>query len=368
MSMVREEDMVQGAGFMSFQGCDNRRVGGIVGLLVGDALGVPYEFHEPADIPARELIEMTPPTRFRRAHSGIPPGTWSDDGAQVLTLLGSLQECGRFSLVDFADRLLRWEDDGYMAVDGHVFDIGIQTADALSRLRSGASPQESGGADEWDNGNGSLMRVLPLALWHRGSDEELVRAAHLQSLPTHAHPRSQVACALYCLVARGYLEGENDPWSMAVERLRKIYADWPNANERKSCMAEFGTIRRFGTSEQPRGTGYVVDSLFSARSALREETFEDVAKTAISFGNDTDTTAAIACGLAGIRFGIEGMPVRWLRQLRGFDIAAPLLTRLSKRSIGEGDGDDEYGGIEPDGVPCALIDWTEARKLRRRKG
>jgi ADP-ribosylglycohydrolase len=325
MFMVREEGMVQGAGFMSFQGCDDRRVGGLVGLLVGDALGVPYEFHSPDAIPSRDLIEMTPPLGFSRAHPGVPSGTWSDDSAQTLALLASLQECSRFSLVDFADRLLRWEDDGYMAVDGHVFDIGIQTADALSRLRDGVPARESGGTDEWDNGNGSLMRVLPLALWHRGSDEELVRAAHLQSLPTHAHPRSQVACALYCLVARGYLEGENDPWSMADERLHDIYEGWPNAEEGKSFMTEIETLREFGKSEQPRGTGYVVDTLHSARSALREGTFEDVAKAAISFGNDSDTTAAVACGLAGIRFGIAGIPSRWLQQLRGFEIIKPLI-------------------------------------------
>ncbi|MCE4543263.1 MULTISPECIES: ADP-ribosylglycohydrolase family protein [unclassified Caballeronia] len=322
--------MAQGSDFMSFQACRDRRVGGIVGLLVGDALGVPYEFHGPEDVPQRELLEMTPPPGFRRAHSGIPTGTWSDDGAQALALLASLQGCGRFSLVDFADRLLRWEGDGYMAVDGHVFDIGIQTAEALSRLRDGVPARESGGTDGWDNGNGSLMRVLPLALWHRGSDEELVLAAHLSSLPTHGHPRSQVACAMYCLVARGYLASENDPWPVADERLRTIYADWPKANERGAFIAEIETLREFGRSEQPRGTGYVVDSLFSARSALREATFEDVAKAAISFGNDTDTTAAVACGLAGIRFGIDGVPSRWLQHLRGFNVAQSLLNGLRK--------------------------------------
>ncbi|SAL80445.1 crystallin [Caballeronia terrestris] len=364
--MVREEGMVQGAGFMSFQGCDDRRVGGLVGLLVGDALGVPYEFHSPDAIPARDLIEMTPPLSFSRAHPGVPSETWSDDGAQALALLASLQECGRFSLVDFADRLLRWEDDGYMAVDGHVFDIGIQTADALARLRDGVPVRESGGADEWDNGNGSLMRVLPLALWHQGSDEELVRAAHLSSTPTHRHPRSQVACALYCLVARGYLTGESDPWSMADERLHAIYEGWPNAEERKPFTTEIETVRRFGKSEQPRGTGYVVDSLFSARSALREPSFEDVAKAAISLGNDTDTTAAVACGLAGIKFGIGGIPTRWLEQLRGFNLAEPLIVRLMTTSVGCSEAVDEWSGIGPDGVPCVLIDWSGPRKQRRR--
>jgi ADP-ribosylglycohydrolase len=358
--------MTNETGFMSLQGYEDRRVGGIVGLLVGDALGVPFEFHAPEEIPERELIQMTPPPGFRRAHSGVPPGTWSDDGAQALALLASLQECGRFSLVDFADRLLRWEDDGYMAVDGHVFDIGIQTADALSRLRDGFPAREAGSMGEHENGNGSLMRVLPLALWHQGSNEELVRAAHLQSLPTHGHPRSQVACALYCLVARGYLACESDPWSMAHERLRNIYDNWPKARERQSLMTEIETLGEFGRSEQPRGTGYVVDSLYSARSAMEEPTFEEVAKAAISFGNDTDTTAAIACGLAGIKFGLDRIPTRWLAQMRGFDLAEPLLARFNGRLNHANEADDPLASVGPDGVPCVLIDWTDARERRRR--
>src|SRR3954469_20286014 len=69
--------------------------GGIVGLLVGDALGVPYEFHGPDSIPAVQQIEMAPPENYDRAHPGTPPGTWSDDGAQALALLASLLDRGR---------------------------------------------------------------------------------------------------------------------------------------------------------------------------------------------------------------------------------------------------------------------------------
>jgi ADP-ribosylglycohydrolase len=98
-----------------------------------------------------------------------------------------------------------------MAAGGDVFDVSVQTDETLSNLRDGVSPCESGGASEFDNGNGSLMRVLPLAGWHIGSDEALVKDAHLQSLPTHAHPRSLVACAFNCLVARGYLSKLGDP-------------------------------------------------------------------------------------------------------------------------------------------------------------
>jgi ADP-ribosylglycohydrolase len=316
-------------GFVGLRSLGNRRIGGLVGLLVGDALGVPWEFNAPEQLPARDKIEMTPPANFRRSHAGVPVGTWSDDGAQALVLLASLVECGQFSLTDFADRLLRWLDHGYMAVDGNVFDCGIQTAEAMGRFRDGVSAGESGGTSEWDNGNGSVMRVLPLALWHTGSDNELVRDAHLQSLPTHGHPRSLVACAYYCLTARGYLQKLIDPWSWADQCLDEIYNAWPDQAEGKAFLAELDVLRYFPESNQPRGTGYVLDTIWSARKALEENSFEDVARTAILFGLDTDTTAAVACGLAGIKYGLDGIPVRWLKLLRGFEVMKPLSGRLA---------------------------------------
>lgn len=322
------DQMNNNEGYLGLRRQSDARVGGLIGLLVGDALGVVFEFKPPHQLPSRELIEMTPPSGFRRSHAGVPVGTWSDDGAQALCLLACLLERGRFALTDFSDRLLRWLDEGYMAVDGDVFDCGIQTANAIGRLRDGAPPHESGGVSVMANGNGSLMRTLPLALWHTDPDEALVRDAHLQSLPTHAHPRSLVACAFYCLVARGYLKQLADPWTWADERLEEVYNLWPAQSERKAFLAELDVLRRFPKTDQPRGTGYVLDTIWSAQKALEQDAFEDVARIAILFGHDTDTTAAVACGLAGIKFDIDGMPARWLEQLRGFEIAEPLIHRL----------------------------------------
>ncbi|MGN6141763.1 MAG: ADP-ribosylglycohydrolase family protein [Ralstonia sp.] len=309
----------------------NPIIGGLIGLLIGDAIGVPYEFHSPEDLPDQHQIDMVPPVGFRRAHLGVPPGTWSDDGSQALCLLASLVECGKFKLTDFVARLLRWLDHGYMAVDGDVFDCGVQTAEALAQLRDGVPPQESGGSDEHSNGNGSLMRVLPLALWHTGNDTYLVRDAHLQSLPTHAHPRSLVACAFYCLVARGYMNRLPDPWVWADRRLADIYHDWPNLQERRTLLDELDVLRSFPKAEQLRGSGYVLDTIWSTHKAMKADSFEEVIKTSILLGNDTDTTAAVAGGLASIKYGLAAMPARWLEQLRGFQLVEPLIAR---RAIG----------------------------------
>lgn len=304
---------------------DRDRVsGGLLGLLVGDALGVPYEFKPPEAIPPREQIEMQPPAGFPRAHAGVEPGTWSDDGAQALCLLASLLDCDGLNLGDFAKRLLRWRDEGYMAVDGRVFDIGIQTSQALRALKAGTPPETAGPDSERANGNGSLMRVLPLALWLQGSDRELFDLAMRQSLPTHGHLRSQLACGLYCLWAR-HLLGRTGDWDEALRDAAVIAAtqdDW--AQEWDVLLREM--------DGPATGSGYVVDSLVSARQTLAAGSdYASVVREAIALGHDTDTTAAIAGGLAGIRYGRSGIPSKWLGALRGESLLEPLMERLLDR-------------------------------------
>jgi ADP-ribosylglycohydrolase len=166
------------------------------------------------------------------------------------------------------------------------------------------------------------MRVISLALWHQGDDAALVHAAREQSLVTHGHLRSQLCCALYCLWARQTLNEAGDPWAEAVETVRALFPlGSPERNE-----LEF-TIK---PDDAPHGTGsgYVLESLHSARLALQAPTYEGVIKSAIALGNDTDTTACIAGGIAGIRDGIQAIPARWLSAMRGREIADPLLERL----------------------------------------
>jgi ADP-ribosylglycohydrolase len=120
--------------------------GGLYRLLIGDALGVPYEFHGPEEIPCPEEINYQPSPQFVRSHSSVPRGTWSDDGALALNLLASLLDCDRFDAEDFGRRLITWYDVGELAVDGHVFDVGIQTSKAIRPLRAGTPALEAGSA------------------------------------------------------------------------------------------------------------------------------------------------------------------------------------------------------------------------------
>ena len=300
----------------------DRLRGGLVGLLVGDALGVPYEFHQPDDIPPRVEIEFEPPPYFRRSHETVTPGTWSDDGAQALALLASLNHCGKLDVDDFGRRLVNWYESGYMAVDFEVFDVGVQTAQAIRRLMSGLPAAQAGRTDEHANGNGSLMRVLPLALWHKGSDAELVHDAQRQSIVTNGHLRSQVCCALYCLWARRYLENSKSPWPEAVATLREIYAEGSSEREELEWSVRPDDVI------EGQGSGYVVDCLRSAKWVIAAGSFEQVMKAAVSLGRDTDTTACIAGGIAGLRDGVGAIPERWLAQLHGKELYEPELDKL----------------------------------------
>jgi ADP-ribosylglycohydrolase len=297
--------------------------GGLLGLLVGDALGVPYEFHSPHDIPPPAQIEYAPPRGYDRAHAGTPPGTWSDDGAMALALLASLLARGRLDPDDLAQRFLAWYDRGDYAVDARVFDAGIQTGRAISAIRRGVPPLDAGSTEERALGNGSLMRVLPLTLWSKDSDDALVASAMAQSRLTHGHPRAQVCCALYCLWARRVLEDHTTPWQSAVASLRAL---WPEASPER---AELEYHIRPDDAPGGQGQGYVVDTLRSARWAVETTTsYEDAVRAAIALGHDTDTTACVAGGVAGLRYGVSAIPARWRDTLRGREVLAPLRAAL----------------------------------------
>jgi ADP-ribosyl-[dinitrogen reductase] hydrolase len=301
----------------------NERIeGGLVGLLVGDALGVPYEFKRPFELPDDDAIEFEPPAGYHRSHAAVPAGTWSDDGAQALCLLESLLECGRFDADDFGRRMVAWHEHGHLAVDGRVFDVGNQTVEALWALARGQRLRQTAAEDASTNGNGALMRVLPLALWCRGSDEELFAYARQSSQLTHPHLRSQLCCGLFCLWMRRELAGESSAWEDALTRLDSLIAGEPAAR---------GELEQHIVPNAPPehpGSGYVVDTLRTARMLSQQSSYEQTVKAAVRLGYDTDTTAAVAGGAAGVRYGIQNIPERWRLALRGRELLEPFLRRL----------------------------------------
>jgi ADP-ribosylglycohydrolase len=263
-----------------------RLIGGLLGVIVGDAIGVPWEFQ-----PANTAPRPTPAAGFESFQQ--PPGTWSDDGSMTLALLESLLEVG-WDLDDQGRRFLAWFDDAQYTATGVCFDSGIATTAALDRIRAGTPAARAGSDGDRSQSNGGLMRILPVALMGRDlSDAELVARAEAGTRVTHAHPRVVVASAIYVLVARALLRGEAPRYAGTPER-RELIA---------SCL-----VHKDGL-----GQAYVADSLLSALTALEQgSSFRDVVELAISYGHDTDTTAAIAGGLAGIQYGAAAVPEEWM--------------------------------------------------------
>ncbi len=295
-----------------------RLSGGVWGHLVGDALGVPYEFTDPHD--AADVTFRGNGTWHK------PAGTWSDDGSLMLAGLESELERG-FDTADQAGRFLRWDADGAYTPDGEGrFDIGGTTARALDRLRHGVTPTDAGPAEEQANGNGSLMRILPIALVERDlPDAELAAHAHLSSRITHGHPLSQVSCALYTFACRALLREvpREEVIGSAAESLRAVYADDPKLADHRTALA---AVEAYSGRA---GRTFVVDSLWSAWDAFAAaDSYRDAVVRAVCYGNDTDTTASICGGLAGIHWGLDGIPAEWRSAMRGRSIVDPLVARL----------------------------------------
>ncbi|MFO0653655.1 MAG: ADP-ribosylglycohydrolase family protein [Polyangia bacterium] len=290
-----------------------KMLGGLWGSVVGDALGVPVEFH------SREERERDPVQEVRGFGTyNQPPGTWSDDSSLMLCSLHSLLERG-FDLADMGQRFVRYLTDSYMTPHGSVFDVGIATATAIDKLRAGCIAEEAGGKGERDNGNGSLMRILPIALFfYRESAPDLIARAHLASRVTHGHPRSQLACGYACLFIARLLCG--DSAAVAYERVNaqipRLYSD----SHWQSELPHFARILSGRLAGEPkstiRGSGYVVHTLeASVYLLLRSSTYSQTVLDAINLGEDTDTTACVAGGMAGVLYGEDAIPKDWLAPL-----------------------------------------------------
>ncbi len=284
--------------------------GGLLGSLVGDALGVPVEFSPRARLDADPVTDL----RGHGVHNQ-PAGTWSDDGSMALCLTESLVERGGFDLADQADRWRRWIFEGHWTPHGVVFDCGGTTREALFAVARGDPLDRTGGRAEHSNGNGSLMRALPLAV--RLADEPdavLLERAHASSAVTHAHPRSLIGCGLHAFLVRHLLRGAApfDALEAMREDARRAYGGpaWKDELDRYALLidGDLAAVPRAGIS----GSGYVVDCLVaSVWCLLRGADWRETTLAAVNLGDDTDTTGAVAGGLAGLCFGVDSIPAAW---------------------------------------------------------
>ncbi|MDR2108297.1 MAG: ADP-ribosylglycohydrolase family protein [Coriobacteriales bacterium] len=355
---------------------------GILGLAVGDALGVPVEF---------SLRGRPEPVLGMRGYGSfdLPPGTWSDDTSMALCLADSIAQTGGIDYADIMERFSAWLNRGQYTPEGAAFDVGNTCRDAISRFDTGVAPLECGGTREKDNGNGSLMRILPLVFYLRsrkiavasGEGRALV---HNVSALTHAHPRSKLACVIYCRCAELLME-EYEAWrsglpswcperklaflsnppveemQAAIAELLGFYACEPEYAGEVALFAELAEPGFLQTPEASIGSrGYVVDTLRTALWCFwRQRGYRDTVLAAVNLGGDSDTNAAVAGGLAGVwyREGTDlGIPDEWRQQLVNRSLIDRICSDLSYRLGYNGDliveepAEDEWRDAEMEDI------------------
>lgn len=279
---------------------------GIMGLVVADAVGVPFEFKK------RDTFKADKMTGYGTYNQ--PPGTWSDDSSLTLATVASMGRTGKVDPADIMNNFFLWLDDGAYTPYGKVFDVGGSTRKAISRYANGVEPLNCGGKTRMDNGNGALMRILPVAMLpdYPEKEQELLSVTHL----THAHFISDFACRIYVAVVENLMNGmeKEEAITAGIQKFKEQI-------ENVSMLAEFGKLLDLEWLERTfvRSSGYVVDTLEAALWCfLNTNTYRDCVLTAVNLGEDTDTVAAVAGGLSGIVYGCggkNGIPTRWINQI-----------------------------------------------------
>jgi ADP-ribosylglycohydrolase len=302
-------------------------VAGLLGVCIADALGVPVEFSSRAE-------RRQDPVRTMRGYGtwNQPPGTWSDDSSLMLCLADSL--CHGFDLDDMGDRFRRWHDEQLWTPHGEVFDVGGTTREAIANLRNGIPAAQAGGTADCNNGNGSLMRILPMAFCYPKLDlADLIHRTHQVSCITHGHPRSQMSCGVYISIAVQLLQGQ-DPktaYKAGVQQVDTLYQHSPFVEERSHFDRVWsGAIDQLDESEIQSG-GYVVHTLEAALWCwLTTDNYADAVLKAVNLGDDTDTTAAVTGGLAGLTYGVAGLPAEWIEAIARVDDIVPVAQQIEQ--------------------------------------
>ena len=282
----------------------------LLSAAIGDALGVPVEFQ------SRETRISDPVTEMREYGThNQPAGTWSDDTSMILATITGFLEADVYDPEAAMKEFAAWLGEGKHTPHGEVFDVGNATREAIGRFRMGTSPAACGGTSEWSNGNGSLMRILPVALAF-ADDPELIEKASKMSSLTHAHERSRMACAFFCLIVSELLHGSSirDATAFAWEAMD---SRWKITPEERLHFDRWHPDQLFQrTASEIHGTGHVVDTLEAALWLNeRHGSYSEVVLGAVNLGDDTDTTGCVAGALAGLIHGEDEIPGDWLSTL-----------------------------------------------------
>jgi ADP-ribosyl-[dinitrogen reductase] hydrolase len=289
----------------------SRTIGSLLGLAVGDALGTTLEFTQRDSRPRLTDIEGGGPF-------GLEPGQWTDDTSMALALGDSLLACNGLNAHDLMTRFVAWWQEGAYSSTGSCFDIGMTVRAALSRFRQTDDPI-AGSTDPMSAGNGSLMRLAPVAIRYWDDPDALVDAAARQSRTTHGAPEAVDACVVYAQILADAIAGR--PRSEVLRSREEPYA-----GAIADIVAGSWRGRR---REDIRASGYVAHSLEAALWCVgRTGSFAEAVLLAANLGEDADTTAAIVGQLAGALYGHKAIPRHWLGKLHGQGLIYGMATSL----------------------------------------
>ena len=298
----------------------NRYRGAMMGVALGDALGVPAEFKPRGSFP--KVTEMIGGGPFY-----LNPGEWTDDTSMALCLGKSFIDKGKFDAKDQMDKYWDWVESGYMSSNGRMFDIGDTTSEALCRYRKTGNPR-AGVEDSKYSGNGSLMRLAPIPLFYYPDEYKCEQYAILSSTTTHASEDCLASCALFSRMICRALAGGSKGMI-----LNDLYHDkWPSMSDKAYNIAKGAYQNK--TEDEIKSTGYVIHTLEAALwSFYTTETFEGGLIRAVNLGDDADTTGAVYGQLAGAYYGMNAIPQRWLDKIVLPDIIIEVADGLYQRKI-----------------------------------
>lgn len=283
----------------------------MLGHAVGDALGVPVEFCNRNDLAKNPVSDMRGFGTY-----DVPAGCWSDDTSMSICALESLAK-GKVDYDDIMNNFGKWYYHGEFTATGKMFDIGNTCASAIDNyFTRGSAATKCGLSNMNSNGNGSLMRIHPFvmyAYYNNIKEDKLIYMIEMASSLTHAHDISIDGCIMYSYILLALLtEASKDSVYKGLQQASESISYDSVPYYKRLLESDIANLDK----AHIKSSGYIVDSLEAAVwCLLTTNTYQDCVLKAVNLGNDTDTVAAIAGGLAGALYGIDSIPQQWVNTL-----------------------------------------------------
>lgn len=284
----------------------------ILSFVLGDVLGLAIQFITRQSLEKKlqnnSILEI-----IKNSNSNIPLGTWSDDTSLTLCTMASIVETKTINLKNISEKFCQWFQFGYMTPYGKAFDIGRTTFQTIVSAIENNRPILIGADRKDNNGNGSLMRILPVTMYcyaKKMNKSEIFETVKNISSLTHAHPISIIGCYIYTMVIFMILDGGDKEFILSS--LKELKNHFPK--EYEPFLAEYDDIfsGKFVNkkAEEINAYGYVKDTLEAALWGFFNSHFiEDCILKILSLSGDTDTNGAVGGGLCGLYYGLRGLHI-----------------------------------------------------------